>query len=197
MRVLITGAAGYVGSVLIDALQAMDNVTGIIGVDLKARPARLAGNAKIEWIQADVSSDDWQAPAREHGADAVVHLAFQIRQLYGRKQQTQRQWNVDGACKVFAFVFAEPSVRRLIHFSTVTAYGARMPAMRLRRAFAKAPRCASATISMAATNGKSRGRSSRRMQPRTRAPMSWCCAARRSAAPMAASSSVASASCRP
>ena len=54
----------------------------------------------------------------------MVHLAFQIRQLYGRGRATQRRWNVEGARKVFAFAFAEPSVRRLIHFSTVTAYGA-------------------------------------------------------------------------
>jgi nucleoside-diphosphate-sugar epimerase len=88
MRVLITGVAGYVGSVLIDALQAMNNVTRIVGVDLRPRPDRLAGNGKVAWIQADVSTDDWQAAAREHGADAVVHLAFQIRQLYGPGQKS-------------------------------------------------------------------------------------------------------------
>jgi UDP-glucose 4-epimerase len=124
VRVLITGAAGYVGSVLLDAVQTLPNVTQIIAVDLKPRPDRLANYAKIAWIQADVSRDDWQAAAREHRPDAVVHLAFQIRQLYGRKRKIQRRWNVDGAGKVLAFAFAEPSVRRLIHFSTVTAYGA-------------------------------------------------------------------------
>jgi UDP-glucose 4-epimerase len=124
MRVVVTGAAGYVGSILVEALHAVDRVDKIVGVDLKPRPDRLAGVAKLGWIQADVSSDDWQAAAHEQGADAVVHLAFQIRQRYGREEQTQRRWNIEGARKVFAFALGEPSVRRLIHFSTVTAYGA-------------------------------------------------------------------------
>ena len=124
MRVLITGAAGYVGFILTKALESIDGIDEIIGVDLKPKPARLAASTKLAWIQADVSTDDWQAAARNHRVDAVVHLAFQIRQLYGRQKETQRRWNLVGARKVFAFVFGEPSVRRLIHFSTVTAYGA-------------------------------------------------------------------------
>jgi nucleoside-diphosphate-sugar epimerase len=123
MRILITGAAGYVGSILIEILLAIDAVAGIVAVDLRPRPERLS-SAKVAWIQADVSTDDWQAAARDHGADAVVHLAFQIRQLYGRHEQTQRRWNIEGARKVFGFALGEPSVRRLVHFSTITAYGA-------------------------------------------------------------------------
>jgi UDP-glucose 4-epimerase len=124
MRVLITGAAGYVGSILIEALALSADVDEIVGVDLKRKPNRLAASTKVAWIQADVSTDDWQAAARDHRVDAVVHLAFQIRQLYGRREETQRRWNIGGARKVIAFAFSEPSVRRLIHFSTVTAYGA-------------------------------------------------------------------------
>jgi hypothetical protein len=30
----------------------------IVGVDLK--PSRLAASAKVAWLQADVSTDDWQ-----------------------------------------------------------------------------------------------------------------------------------------
>jgi UDP-glucose 4-epimerase len=124
MRVLITGAAGYVGSILIQALELIDGVDGIVGVDLKPKPDRLATATKLAWIQADVSTDDWQTAVRAHRVNAVVHLAFQIRQLFGRLEETQRRWNLGGARKVFAFAFGEPSMRRLIHFSTVTAYGA-------------------------------------------------------------------------
>ena len=139
MRVLITGAAGYVGSILINALESIDEVDAIVGIDLKPKPDRLAATTKVVWIQGDVSTDDWQAAARDHHVDAVVHLAFQIRQLYGPRKSIQRRWNIEGACKVIAFALDEPSVARLIHFSTVTAYGAHENNSLTERLSEKAP----------------------------------------------------------
>jgi nucleoside-diphosphate-sugar epimerase len=52
MRVLITGAAGYVGSILIKALESIDGIDEIVGVDLQPRPGRLAASTKVAWIQA-------------------------------------------------------------------------------------------------------------------------------------------------
>jgi nucleoside-diphosphate-sugar epimerase len=92
----------------------------------------------VAWIQADVSNDHWQTAARDHRVDAVVHLAFQIRQLYGRHERTQGRWN-RGARKVFAFASGEPSVRRLTYFSTVTAYGAYKDNSSAARLSEKAP----------------------------------------------------------
>ena len=71
--------------------------------------------------------------------DAVVHLAFQIRQLYGKSITTQERWNIGGARKVFEFALNEPGVHRLIHFSTVTSYGASASNSLMRRFMETAP----------------------------------------------------------
>jgi nucleoside-diphosphate-sugar epimerase len=66
VRVLITGAAGYVGSILINALESVDEIDAIVGIDLKPKPDRLAATTKVAWVQDDVSTDDWQTAAPDH-----------------------------------------------------------------------------------------------------------------------------------
>ena len=124
MNVLITGAAGYIGMMLIERLARSDGVDAIYGVDIRAQPAPCSRCAKLHWIQADVGEDGWASQVHRQAIDVVIHCAYQIRELYGGKKRLQEHWNIDGARKVFEFALTSPSVRRVVHLSTVSAYGA-------------------------------------------------------------------------
>lgn len=124
-NILITGGAGYVGTMLIEQFAECDSIDTIYGIDLRDRPAQCANCAKLRWLQADVAEQDWVATLEGAPIDVVIHCAYQIRELYGRKRQQQEHWNIDGARQVFDFALRHPSVRRIVHLSTVSAYGAR------------------------------------------------------------------------
>jgi nucleoside-diphosphate-sugar epimerase len=122
-RVLITGAAGYVGGMLCELFSQRADVDRIIALDTKPLPEALRSDQKIRWIVANTADTSWQERAGAERPDVVVHAAWQIREQYGQSG-LQRTWNVGGSENVFAFAFATPSVRRLVHFSTVSSYGA-------------------------------------------------------------------------
>ncbi len=122
-RVFITGAAGYVGAMLCEQFAKREDVELVIGLDREPLPEMLAHEPKLLYIQANTVDLGWEAHVRTHTPDIVVHTAWQIRELYG-KQTLEWYWNIDGSNRVFDFAFAEPSVQKLIHFSTVASYGA-------------------------------------------------------------------------
>ena len=141
MNVLITGAAGYIGMMLIERLANCDSIEAIHGIDIRARPARCVNYDKVRWVQADVVEDKWVLQVDGEAIDVVIHCAYQIRELYGSKKKQQEHWNIEGARKVFDFALRCPSVRRVVQLSTVSAYGA-LPGNSVDRPFTEqSPLC--------------------------------------------------------
>jgi nucleoside-diphosphate-sugar epimerase len=120
--VFITGAAGYVGSMLVRKFAARDDVAQVIGLDKEPIPDLIKDEKKLVYLQKN-TADDWEDEVAKYAPDIVIHTAWQIREIYGDRPLTYR-WNIDGSDKVFDFAFAHPFVTRLVHFSTVSSYGA-------------------------------------------------------------------------
>lgn len=118
----ITGAAGYVGAMLVEKFAAREDVERIIGLDKEPLPEMLAGIEKLVYLQMN-TADAWQDAVAKYQPDIVIHTAWQIREIYGDHALTWK-WNIDGSDNVFDFSFMTPSVKRLIYFSTVASYGA-------------------------------------------------------------------------
>ena len=121
--IFITGAAGYVGAMLVDRLSQLDTVGTIIGLDKEPVPDLIRHNPKLVYLQANTSDAGWEKTVSSYSPNVVIHTAWQIREMYGN-QKLQWKWNVEGSDKVFDFAFSTPSVQKLIHFSTVASYGA-------------------------------------------------------------------------
>lgn len=120
--ILITGAAGYVGTMLVERFAARADVNRIIGIDKEPVPEQIAKEPKLVYLETN-TADDWQEKAKSYHPDIVIHCAWQIREMYG-KQHIEWKWNIDGSDKVFDFALGNGGAERLIHFSTVASYGA-------------------------------------------------------------------------
>ncbi|MEY2664786.1 MAG: dTDP-glucose 4,6-dehydratase [Candidatus Parcubacteria bacterium] len=128
LTLFITGGAGYVGAMLIDIFAKRPDVIRIIALDKLPMPDFIKNmpevQAKVTFIVGNTSDTTWQKDIADFNPDIVIHTAWQIREMYGEKDK-QWRWNVEGSDRVFDFAFTTPSVKKLIHFSTVSSYSAR------------------------------------------------------------------------
>lgn len=113
-RVLITGAAGFIGRSLADRLRS-DGVE-VVGVDLIADPELGVVAGDIRW------PGEWQRAAA--GCDVMIHTAA----LVGMPSDTSRFWDVNVNGTHMALEAARDNgVGRFVHISSAVTFGLHFP----------------------------------------------------------------------
>jgi nucleoside-diphosphate-sugar epimerase len=128
---IVTGAAGFIGSHLVDAL--LDRGDRVIGVDhfndyydtaLKRKNLAAAmGHPNFQLIEGDIQQLDWAALLAE--TDVVYHQAAQagVRASWGSGFRDYTERNINATQMLLEAAKAAPNLKRLVYASTSSVYG--------------------------------------------------------------------------
>lgn len=120
--VAVIGASGYIGGLVIAALQhARGSVERILALDVQPLPKALRG-AGLVFEELDVRSARLAEVLEEHRIDTVVHLACIVTPPRGMTRNMQYAIDVDGTHNVLE-ACVEKGVRQLVITSSGAAYG--------------------------------------------------------------------------
>lgn len=120
--VLVTGAAGYVGALTLEALTARrDQLARLVALDVRDVPGTERREG-VEYVVADVSQSDLGEVMSAHSIDTVVHLASIVRVSPKSPENLAYQVDVVGTAKVLEACVAN-GVTKLVITSSGAAYG--------------------------------------------------------------------------
>ncbi len=122
MRILITGAAGYIGQQLLEELAVQHPEWTLIASDIRPL-ARQGLRDNIEPVQLDISqARAVDAVVARYQPQAIVHLASVVSPPPGMSEDSLRAIDVGGTQAILAAALAH-GVRQLIVTSSGAAYG--------------------------------------------------------------------------
>ncbi|NOY70378.1 MAG: NAD-dependent epimerase/dehydratase family protein [Deltaproteobacteria bacterium] len=116
MKILVTGAAGYIGGRLIQALCEQTWVESIIGTDIR-EPSRLCGKYRFDRRDVRESMDDL---FDAEGINTVVHTAYVLPPIHDKGKM--EAINKGGTLNVLESA-ARAGVNQVLYTSSTTAYG--------------------------------------------------------------------------
>jgi UDP-glucose 4-epimerase len=121
MRVLVTGGAGYIGSVVCEQLLAQRNE--VVVFDNLSTGHRQAVMEGCQFVQGDLRDTDKLLSVLQHGVDAVLHFA--ARSIVPESmQQPLAYWDHNlGSSLSLLRAMSESGVKRLVFSSTAAVYG--------------------------------------------------------------------------
>ncbi len=122
MKVLVTGGAGYIGSVLVEAL--VRDGHGVVVLDDLRKGHRDAVAPEAEFVGRAIGTSDHVAGVlREHRVDSVVHMAADA--LVGESMQIPAMYYENNVGSAIALLdgMQKAGVDRLVFSSTCAVYG--------------------------------------------------------------------------
>jgi nucleoside-diphosphate-sugar epimerase len=123
MRLLMTGAAGYVGGFLLEHFVARTDVE-VVAVDRRPLPWPDSANNSVNRLVGDLADRRVLRQIEASGPfDAVIHAAFDMKAGYKSKAIAVARNNHTMCENVFRFAF-ESRVKTLVYFSSASVYGA-------------------------------------------------------------------------
>lgn len=117
MRVFLTGASGYLGSLLIERLAALPEIESITGI-ASSKPGA-AWPSKAKFIRMDIRSPDLTAAMAGH--DVIVHTACIVLWPARMPEKERDDINFNGTRSVAQAALAN-KVRRFVHASSMAVY---------------------------------------------------------------------------
>ena len=118
MKVFITGAGGYLGSVLAAQLAGLPEIDSITGAINKTMP-QFPLPDKVNFIKMDVRSP--KITELMSGHDCVIHSAFIVQWLAKMPAAVRDDINLNGTRNV-AHAAVKNRVRRFLQASSLAAY---------------------------------------------------------------------------
>ncbi len=128
MNVLVTGAAGFVGSHLVERLLSLghsvwglDCLTDYYARSLKNLNVQAITRAGASFLPLDLASDDLSAALRD--VDVVFHSAAQPGLSAACSFQTYARNNITATYRLLEAASQAPSLRGFVNLSTSSVYG--------------------------------------------------------------------------
>ena len=120
MKVLITGACGYIGSQLVSYLQHNEPAIKILATDIKESP--LINDQNFEYFKADLRTLKVGERIKSENPDVVIHLAAIVAPTKTMTREFLYDVEVSGSEKILE-ACVEAGVKKIITTSSGAAYG--------------------------------------------------------------------------
>ena len=122
MRILVTGAAGFLGRALLRTLASRSRDDQITALDI-APPSNAEATGQISWLSGALDDRDTMERARLQDFDVIYHLASVPGALAEREPALGRRVNLDATLDLFDRLAACGRRPRVVYASSVAVYG--------------------------------------------------------------------------